>query len=718
MKQKAAQILSIIAFTTFSLLPTGTDKFAFSSVHSLSEATPLDVILVIDASDSMTYDAESHDSMRDPSQCNLVHNCQPFEYIKNASQSFVDQLSSPDDRVAVVTFDNDARVDLGFSAERATILAAIDELEVIEPAICDTVVGPCRLYERDPVTQVPTDLNSDGLIEYYGFNCPVYQLTGDPSTCPTTAIGQGLLIAGNEFGKESSFREESLKVIILVTDGAANAPSFVCPNHTWEISPFCRDQSPTSRHCLEENDLLCLAAGGIFWPERYDADDYARDMADFVANDQRALIFTIGLGNLVRTSEPRTLITDPAVKCASYEPVENCLGAGEQLMQYAAAVGSGKYYFAADGQQLDDIFLDIFNRISSILPLTTVTKVDDTDDGVCDSDCSLREAISVASSGATITFDLSLAGQILALSSTITIDKNLTIDGSNLISHVQISGDTNRDGTGNISVFRIAAGKTVEITDLEIVGGSYTDWLTAGGINNDGNLTVRNCSFSGNAGDQGGAIHNKGSLTISNCSFAKNTAVEGGAIFNDLDSNAVIAASAFFNNTAAGEEIGSAGAIGNIGTILVTDSDFFDNSAEFGGGALVNSFLGLATIERSSFTENIVQGSTFTGGSSPPGFGGAIYNVSGNLLVKESTFSGNSAEGGAAINAGNRDPYTEEESTVMIENSVFSENSASVVAGGVHVFSGMVRVEASTFKGNSAERGRWHRSYGGQTRVD
>ena len=40
----------------------------------------------------------------------------------------------------------------------------------------------------------------------------------------------------------------------------------------------------------------------------------------------------------------------------------------------------------------------------------TVTKIADTNDGVCDSDCSLREAIAVASTGDTISFDLSLWG--------------------------------------------------------------------------------------------------------------------------------------------------------------------------------------------------------------------------------------------------------------------------------------------------------------------
>ena len=45
----------------------------------------------------------------------------------------------------------------------------------------------------------------------------------------------------------------------------------------------------------------------------------------------------------------------------------------------------------------------------------TVTKTADTNDGVCNSDCSLREAIATAGVGDTITFDSSLSGQTIYL---------------------------------------------------------------------------------------------------------------------------------------------------------------------------------------------------------------------------------------------------------------------------------------------------------------
>src|SRR6185369_2530840 len=69
---------------------------------------------------------------------------------------------------------------------------------------------------------------------------------------------------------------------------------------------------------------------------------------------------------------------------------------------------------------------------------TTVSKLADTNDGVCDSDCSLREAIAVTSSDSTILFDAGLSGGVIHLSfgSPLTIAKNLGIDGSALASKI------------------------------------------------------------------------------------------------------------------------------------------------------------------------------------------------------------------------------------------------------------------------------------------
>ena len=225
---------------------------------------------------------------------------------------------------------------------------------------------------------VPTDLNSDGVIDYYGFDCPVYHLTGNPDTCGTTSIGKGLLFAGDEFANPATFRQESLWVVILLTDGATNGPKDACPNSTW-TDPFCRDNNAATRHCPAD-DTSCIAKGGVVDPDIIDSDDYARIYADFVAEDQHALIFTIGLGSLVRTSIPRAEFNVDTGKpilvdngSGVLKPVEcdtladNCWGAGEQLLRYAADIGGGKYYYAPSGNQLRDIFLDIAQNLATRL---------------------------------------------------------------------------------------------------------------------------------------------------------------------------------------------------------------------------------------------------------------------------------------------------------------------------------------------------------------
>jgi len=198
----------------------------------------------------------------------------------------------------------------------------------------------------------------------------------DWSALTTTNIGGALNMAGNMFAVET--REDALWVVVLLTDGMANAtfadddddladyttyPIGFCPYDT--TFPLCQDEDVDSRHHNGDVD--------------YDADDFARDMADFVgclpintAEDcngtagQGAVIFTIGLcdGVMDATNEV------------------NSLPYGATLLRYIAAVGDdgdpatdlcagisdygewcGNYYFSPEGPGLSRIFEDIASRI-------------------------------------------------------------------------------------------------------------------------------------------------------------------------------------------------------------------------------------------------------------------------------------------------------------------------------------------------------------------
>jgi CSLREA domain-containing protein len=170
-----------------------------------------------------------------------------------------------------------------------------------------------------------------------------------------------------------------------------------------------------------------------------------------------------------------------------------------------------------------------------------VTKIADTNDGVCDADCSLREALVAVCPGGTITFDT--AG-VFATPQTITltvaelsVTQNVTVDAPDAAgNHVTVTGN-------NASrVFNINSGNTVTLRDLTIAGGSNAG--NGGGIFNDhGALTLINVTVSGSTAGNGGGIYSDGttsgsaSLTIINSTVSGNTStntagvVGGGGIY-------------------------------------------------------------------------------------------------------------------------------------------------------------------------------------------
>jgi len=253
---------------------------------------------------------------------------------------------------------------------RVDAAAAVANLLVYNPDICPdplgTGEGPCRKY--DP----PGFVFGGGGGDYLGFECPLFRdAAADPRSCTTTNIGGGLLLAGQMFNDHP--KEEALWVAVLLTDGAANASSRDMPTHPYGycpgsagapdwINPIFRDDRASTRHST---------ASGL-----YDADDFARDMADFVGctptspaagcsrPGQGAVAFAIGLGSQV----------------LSTDSVGTAYGAS--LLRYVAAVGDdfdpatdlcasvpdprtwcGNYYFSPSGAQLTRIFEDVASRI-------------------------------------------------------------------------------------------------------------------------------------------------------------------------------------------------------------------------------------------------------------------------------------------------------------------------------------------------------------------
>ncbi len=379
------------------------------TVSSTSEAASLEVVLVIDRSESMAWykpnltDKYPSGSLNgDPQECN-PNDCHPFQEVKDAAKSFVQYyIYPPYDRVAIVTFDQKPQEVLSLTGDQATILNAIDSLTVY-PALgaCDNAAnfsqpgpnydwahppasgwdagGPCRLYTVDPWP-------GGSKTNYWWYDCPnEYSSPPNFSDCESTNIGGGLQYASYIFTHED-VRQQALWVTILLTDGVPNAGydqngNPICPGNEKSNVPYCRDNNALVRHCASDwsttnpdcdtqatqdlsNQVTQAEIGknSTIYVDKntgedalnYDADDYARDQADILNTGAHSLIFAIGLGPEVTNANSN--VTAPGTPPA-----------GSTLLNYIAARGQTDNYFQGSASDLQNIFLAIANRIATRL---------------------------------------------------------------------------------------------------------------------------------------------------------------------------------------------------------------------------------------------------------------------------------------------------------------------------------------------------------------
>jgi CSLREA domain-containing protein len=248
-----------------------------------------------------------------------------------------------------------------------------------------------------------------------------------------------------------------------------------------------------------------------------------------------------------------------------------------------------------------------------------VTKIADTNDGSCNDDCSLREAIAAAASGDTIRFSIDLAGQTILLSGTeIVIDKDLTIIGL---------GPKRLAVSGNqlTRAFTIRADRTVTIQGLTIKDGRVTAPLDSpggGGILNQGDLTLDNVAIisnrvtDGGGGALGGGIHNDdGTLEISNSTISNNSVIDtnqGGCFGGGISSSGNMT---LFNVTISGNQALDAGnycfgaGIDHVdGDLEMSFVTIANNSAVANGGQVLggglSSTFGFITVNNTLFAGN------------------------------------------------------------------------------------------------------------------
>jgi len=399
-------VLDISASMSYNLCGDGIDNDEDGAIDDCSSNNPPDATGPVNGPPGLTNsesgiawcienrslaDDQPGDDPGGPPDGDREDDCHPFEEVRAAAHLLVDRMYYPYDRLGIVTFARLAGVKLELDPnDPPQPCGPVDTSDPDDLKACaDNVIDLL-----DPVLEANVPVDCPNLY-------PAPPGTGDPRGCGGTNTGDGMKGAAGMYCRDAvayggngdndcdpgEMREEAVWIAIVLSDGVANSASKVsppavpddwwCPEATWAPPtgsgpPYCNDGNPdpSTRHASTAVD-------------DYDADDYARDWADFLGcpnppnttcaptvplGGQDVVIFSIGLGKDV-TNYSEGGAPDQ----------------GEQLLRYIADVGDdgdaasipdpcagaaaeedcGNYYFVLDpsGGQLLDVFEAIASRI-------------------------------------------------------------------------------------------------------------------------------------------------------------------------------------------------------------------------------------------------------------------------------------------------------------------------------------------------------------------
>ena len=317
-------------------------------------------------------------------------------------------------------------------------------------------------------------------------------------------------------------------------------------------------------------------------------------------------------------------------------------------------------------------------------------QVTTTDDVVAsDGLCSLREAITAAN------LDLpsgTVPGECIAgngddVIELMALTYTLAITGTNEDNND--SGDL--DVTSHISLIGMGVGDTIvqagtNATDgvdrvFEVRG---TGTLIIQNVTIQHGLAVDSCGFPSSC-ENGGGIFNQGTLTLTNSALYSNTAQYGGAIYTTVGSETGLVDSLVEQNLA----IQFGGGIYHSDDLTLLRTVVMTNSAVLHGGGLYNVNSDKLMLDDSTFMANTAGGN-----------GGAIFMQGGTIFkMSTSTIWNNTAvNGGGLYNSSG---------TIEIQNSTFSQNNATGTGGGMHNHTSFSSIKLSnvTVASNSANLG-------------
>jgi parallel beta helix pectate lyase-like protein len=323
--------------------------------------------------------------------------------------------------------------------------------------------------------------------------------------------------------------------------------------------------------------------------------------------------------------------------------------------------------------------------------------------GHCTLRAAIQEASAHAGSDSIsfgITGTITLGSRLPPITDTLAIDgpgeANLTISGNNLVGVMQV----NSGATVTLSGVTVANGNATQGAGIQISGTltiSSTTFRanaagTGGAIYNDGGTAalVNSTFYSNTAAGDGGVIKNINSAvtTVTNTTIYSNTAGGGGVVWNDSSGSVTISNSNVYSNTA-----NTSGMIYNASKVNIANSSFYSNTG-INAGVIYNDLSGITTISSSVFYTN-------TGGA-----GGVLVINSGTLVITNSTFYDNrginnsgvgfiSASGAMTISNstlnGNHAPIAagiwNNSSSVSLRNTIVAFNSPGTNCYGIVVTS-------------------------------
>jgi|GEM_PF-1452033 len=287
---------------------------------------------------------------------------------------------------------------------------------------------------------------------------------------------------------------------------------------------------------------------------------------------------------------------------------------------------------------------------SSFAAVYTVTKVTDTNDGTCDADCSLREA--VAAAGATPDDDIIQFALPLFAS-----PQTITLAGSDIIVNnggpLRIFGPgANRltiSGNNASRILTNNTGATTIVMGIRFTGGNASSSIQSGRggaiYNNGGNLTLSNVVITGNSATNGGGLNNAGTatLTLIDSVVSNNTATGAGGGMQNFSGNTFNIFNSTVTANTSSSTLTGGGAMQANGVVNITNSTFSGNTANGGsGGAFYYNGTGL------TMTNATIANNTSTSGSG--GFHKAT--TTNNANIRNSIFAGNSvADASGLVNS-------------------------------------------------------------------